>query len=74
MRRFISFLSGAVTGALVGAVIAILLAPSSGDSLRTQLRERANLLQADIKQAAAARRAELEEQLETLCSPQARMD
>jgi gas vesicle protein len=69
MRRFFSLLSGLFTGALVGATLAILLAPESGESIRGQLRERAGRLRQDVMDAAAARRAELEEQLSALRSP-----
>jgi gas vesicle protein len=44
MKYFVSFLSGA----LVGAIVALLLAPSSGEELRTQLGERA---EAELKRA-----------------------
>ena len=70
MNRFLSFLAGVVSGALVGATIAILVAPESGEELRIQIQERANYIQEEVKKAAAERRAELEEQLSTLRSPQ----
>jgi gas vesicle protein len=69
MRRLISFFVGAVMGGLVGATAAVLLAPSSGNDLRQQLRERGIKLQVEVKAAAAARRAELEDQLATLRAP-----
>lgn len=69
MRRFFSLLSGIFMGALVGATLAILLAPESGESLRAELRERASHFREDVMNAAAARRAELEEQLNTLRAP-----
>jgi gas vesicle protein len=37
MKYFVSFLSGA----LVGAIVALLMAPSSGEELRAQIGERA---------------------------------
>lgn len=70
MRRMLSFLSGALMGALVGATLALLFAPSSGEGLRDQLRERVAALQEEVKRAAAERRAELEEQLAGLRMPQ----
>ena len=70
MRRAISFLSGAIMGALVGVTLALLLAPVSGETLRSQLKERSIKLQVDVKQAAASRRAELEQQLAALRAPQ----
>jgi len=69
MRKLLSFLSGALVGALVGATLALLFTPSSGENLRDQLEDRVNRIRADIKQAAAVRRAELEEQLAKLRAP-----
>jgi gas vesicle protein len=69
MKRFINFLAGAALGGLVGAAIALLLAPKSGEALRGQLRTRGEHLQAEVRRAAAERRAELEEQLATLREP-----
>ena len=69
MRRFFSFLIGAVIGGLVGAIAAILLAPASGNDLRTQLRDRVLQIQEEVKAAAVTRRAELEQQLAALRAP-----
>jgi len=69
MRRFISFMSGAAIGGLVGAALALLFAPSSGDEMRAQMQARVEQIQAEIKKAAAERRAELEEQLAALRTP-----
>ncbi len=69
MNRFLSFFAGIVSGALVGAVVAVLLAPASGEDLRIQLQERASYVQEEVKKAASERRAELEEQLTALRSP-----
>jgi gas vesicle protein len=44
MKYFVSFLSGA----LVGAIVALLMAPSSGEELRAQIGERA---EAELKRA-----------------------
>ena len=70
MNRALNFLSGIVTGALVGATVAILMAPASGEDLRAQMRARAERIQAEVQQAAAQRRAEMERQLAALRSPQ----
>jgi gas vesicle protein len=64
MRKGISFLIGALSGAIVGAVIAILLAPQSGQELQEQVRARVQDLIEEGRRAAAARRAELEAQLD----------
>lgn len=69
MRKFLSFLSGVVMGGLVGATLALLLAPYSGDTLRDQIRERFNALQAELEQAASEKKVELEKYLETLKQP-----
>ena len=69
MRKFLSFLSGAVMGALVGATVALLLAPFSGDELRVQLQQRLNTLRDELSEAASSRKIELEKQLKTMRQP-----
>ena len=69
MRRLISFLMGAAGGALVGATLAVLLAPSSGEDLRGELRSRANRFRNELQDAAQQRRSELERQLQALRQP-----
>jgi len=69
MRGVLSFLSGVALGLVVGASLAILLAPTSGEELRKQMQERADRIQLEVRQAADARRQELEQQLETLRTP-----
>jgi len=69
MNRFVGFIVGALLGGLVGATLALLLAPSSGEELRFQIRDRAITLQDDVKKAATDRRAELEEQLAAMRAP-----
>lgn len=63
MKKFLSFFVGTVMGALVGATLALLLAPSSGNTLREQIRERFAALQDELVQAANERKLELEAQL-----------
>ena len=70
MKKFFSFMVGTIMGALVGATVALLLAPSSGDTLRGQMRDRFASLQDELSQAAAERRVELENYLSTLRDPQ----
>jgi gas vesicle protein len=70
MNRTISFLSGAVLGALVGITLALLLTPESGEDLRTKMQEQAQKIQDEVKAATEARRTELVEQLATLRKPQ----
>jgi gas vesicle protein len=64
MRKVVSFLVGLLAGAIVGVAAGILLAPYSGPELREQVRTRVQGLIEEGRRAAAARRAELEAQLE----------
>lgn len=66
MRKFLSFLGGTLMGALVGATVALLLTPSSGETLRAQIRDRFAALQDELTEAANERKVELEKYLETL--------
>jgi gas vesicle protein len=69
MHRVSSFLSGFIMGSLIGGALGLLIAPASGERLRQQMQERAQQFQIEIKQAAAARRAELENELAALRQP-----
>lgn len=69
MRRMVSFFMGVVMGGLVGATVALLFAPGSGSELRDQLMQRADSFTSEIRQAAGARRIELQDRLETLRAP-----
>jgi len=71
MRRTLSFFIGVLLGGLAGAVIALLFTPESGLDLRNRLRERADNLATEIRQAAATKRIELQERLDTLRAPKA---
>ncbi len=66
MRRFMSFIAGALCGALVGSVTAILLAPYSGEELRNQIRLRTETFREEVKEAYDARVAQLEAEIESL--------
>jgi gas vesicle protein len=66
MNKAMSFLSGAILGAVVGAAVAILLAPTSGDILQQQIRSRVETIQGEVRQASQERRQELEGQLANL--------
>jgi len=68
MKRIRCFLLGLSTGSLMGAILGILLAPASGQEMRDQLRDRAEHIQLEVRQAAETRRAELERELEQLRS------
>jgi gas vesicle protein len=56
-------------GALVGAVVTLLLTPASGDELRSQMQAQVDRIQLEVRKAAEARRAELEQQLAELRTP-----
>ncbi|MCB9112090.1 MAG: YtxH domain-containing protein [Anaerolineales bacterium] len=69
MRRMFGFLIGIFTGALVGGVMALLLAPESGENLRGQLRDRGQNFLNDVRHSADVRRIELRSRLESLKAP-----
>lgn len=69
MKNFTALLSGLLLGAIIGASIATLLAPKSGEDLRTDIRQRIQSIQDEVKQAGQERRAELERQLADLRAP-----
>ena len=63
MQKTLSFLAGAVLGAMTGATLAVLFAPAPGKTIREDLRSRVQKVSEDMKQAAETRRLELEAQL-----------
>ncbi len=69
MRRMFGFLIGIFVGWTVGSTIALLLAPESGEKLRGELRQRGSSFFGEVKNAAEARRIELEHKLEELRAP-----
>jgi gas vesicle protein len=68
MRRAISFLTGFLVGAVVGGVAGLLLTPAGGGELQEQIKARFERLVEEGRKAAAARRSELEAQLEAFKS------
>ncbi len=71
MRRIFGFMIGILVGGLVGSTVALLMAPDSGEQLRSMLRERGQNFLGDIRNAADSRRIELRNRLETLREPRA---
>jgi gas vesicle protein len=66
MRQLASFLAGALAGALIGGITALLLAPMSGEELRSKGRERFNEISDDVREAYSARVAQLEAEVARL--------
>ena len=71
MKKFTSFLSGAILGGLVGGITALLLAPSAGSELRSTIEQKVKNIQNEIQTAAKEKRIELEEELQKLRAPAA---
>lgn len=69
MRRMFGFLIGISVGGLVGSTIALLMAPESGELLRSQLRERGQNFFYEVRHAADERKIELRQRLEDMRSP-----
>ena len=66
MNKVFSFLAGGMCGALVGAVTALLLAPASGDELRSNAVARWDMALQDARMAMEEKRVELERQFERM--------
>ncbi len=71
MKKAMVFVFGAVLGGILGGLTAILLAPYSGEELRTVIKKEVDNIQIEIKEAAQKKRTELEAQLDELIHPQA---
>jgi len=69
MRRTFGFLIGVVIGGLVGSTIALLMAPESGEQLRSELRSRGQSFFNEVRHAADERRIELRQRLESMREP-----
>jgi len=66
MRQLTSFMAGAFVGALIGGITALLLAPTSGEELRARTRDRIEDLTDDVREAYAAKVAQLEAEIARL--------
>jgi len=69
MRRMFGFLIGIFVGGLVGSTIALLLAPESGEVLRTELRSRGDTFFNEVRHAADERKIELRQKLDEMRAP-----
>lgn len=69
MRRMFGFLIGIAVGGLVGSTIALLLAPESGENLRSQIRDRGQNFFSDVRHAADERKIELRHRLDAMRAP-----
>ena len=68
MRKFASFVFGSVMGAMFGAVVALLIAPSSGEELQARARERVGTLRDEVQNAYEVRTAQLQAEQDALSS------
>ena len=69
MDKFGKFVMGFLMGALVGAGASVLLAPYSGDRMRTEISNYFENASEEIRLAAIRKREELEIQLEEMRTP-----
>ena len=69
MNRMFGFLIGVTVGGLVGSTIALLMAPDSGELLRSRLRERGQNFFYEVRHAADERKIELRQKLEDMRAP-----
>lgn len=68
MRRIGMFLVGLSFGGVVGLVLALLLAPNSGEKMRKEAQDYYEQLLEEARQAAEARRQSLEMELNDMTS------
>lgn len=71
MRRIGMFLVGLLFGGLVGLVLALILAPNSGEKMRQEAQEYYEQLLAEARQAAETRRQSLEMELKDITGGEA---
>jgi gas vesicle protein len=69
MRRMFGFLIGVTVGGLVGSTIALLMAPESGEQLRSELRLRGETFFNEVRHAADDRKIELRQRLDYMREP-----
>ncbi len=70
MRRMLFFAGGVMCGLAIGATLALLLAPASGDAMRSDAQARFDTMMTEARLASEQRRRELETELNELTTPQ----
>jgi len=66
MNKVLNFMAGAICGALVGGVAALLLAPTSGEELRSDVTARWEEALAEAHQAMEDTRLQMQQQFEQM--------
>ena len=66
MQKALNLVIGMVLGSMVGSSLALLLAPMSGNRLRTEIKDYSRQVRQEVEQAATTRRIELERELADL--------
>jgi len=74
VRKFTAFFVGAFLGGLIGSVLALLLTPVPGKTLRQQVSDYFGNITAEVRKAAAERRSELESELNRLRQPDVKLE
>lgn len=62
MRKVMGFIVGALCGAAVGAAVALIFAPTAGEELRRNVKDKWNEVLEDARQAQEETRKELEDE------------
>ncbi len=66
MNKLLSFMAGAFCGAIVGTTAALLLAPASGEELRSDMVDRWEEALTEAKQAMEETRVDLQSQFDQM--------
>jgi gas vesicle protein len=66
MQKAVNFFVGMVAGSLLGSALALLLAPASGNQMRSDIQNYTTQVRNEVELAAQDRRKELESQLAKL--------